>query len=461
MIVTLVGSGPSCLSAASTVKAVTPLLHLQLLEKGREAKRRICPVDLGRICHSCAGRCNVISGFGGSMHYGDSIKLSKYPSGRRLLEHIGYAKFFEHEAKAQAFFGAEDREFHSGHSDDFGTLKVRNYPVAEIGEQRLATFLDHRLLEMSTGCRWRPNTRLTGLDVLQDGRFSLSILERDGESTEESDVVVFGTGRSGIADTQRILKKLGIGMKEPAFSLGIRIEMPAKYLQCMYSMHRDFKYSQNYDQSKVKSFCFSTSATRGGRLKFCHYQDQLGSPAIFLDGHSHFDDNAGTGVDEPFGNFALLVQKRIRNPFEWVTTDLIPRYMAMSKGKPFYQSLSSFLDDATEESTLRPSVVDLQWGRIHELFDFETVTALKRSLVELLSNVSTAAGISLAELLSASVVIAPELEGFWPGVDVSEFFETDIKGLYVVGDAAGIAQGVMQAAISGNVAGHHIAQHYS
>src|SRR5262245_20072541 len=105
MTVTLVGAGPGCLAAASFLRTRPALFSVTMIEKGRPPVARHCPVDAGRRCRACGGTCNVISGFGGAMHYGDSIKLSKFPAGRRLRQHLGIEIYERLERQAQAFFG--------------------------------------------------------------------------------------------------------------------------------------------------------------------------------------------------------------------------------------------------------------------------------------------------------------------------------------------------------------------
>ena len=64
--------------------------------------------------------------------------------------------------------------------------------------------------------------------------------------------------------------------------------------------------------------------------------------------------------------------------------------------------------------------------------------------------------ISVDKVISQGNVVAPELEFFWPTVTVNQRLETPLNNLYVIGDAAGIAQGNLQAAICGITAANGI-----
>src|ERR1051326_4015499 len=85
--VLVIGAGPGGIAAADLLSGSGA--RVLLVDAGRPYQRRACPVDMGRSCHGCRNVCNVISGFGGSIHFGDGVKLSRFPSGRRLAELLG------------------------------------------------------------------------------------------------------------------------------------------------------------------------------------------------------------------------------------------------------------------------------------------------------------------------------------------------------------------------------------
>jgi len=104
MHVAIVGAGPAGLSLAWTLAPHLPRGAITLFESGRKQRARICPIDLGLSCNGCKGICNVISGIGGCIHYGDSTKLSGYPAGRRLRDLLGKAPYEKFESLALKFF---------------------------------------------------------------------------------------------------------------------------------------------------------------------------------------------------------------------------------------------------------------------------------------------------------------------------------------------------------------------
>ena len=398
----------------------------------------------------------MISGFGGSMHYGDSIKLSKFPAGRRLREHIGLEDFEHYQRLAEAFFGFEESAYSVGNSGPLDSLDIRRYPVAEVGESRLAGLIDRLHDKLLSECKIMMNARVINIERKSNGGFLLYSSHDNTQYQHDSEIVIIGTGRSGITDTVGMLHRLGVKTSPPSFSIGIRLELPAIFLESMYLAHPDFKYSKYYNGSKVKSFCFSSSSTRGGRIKFCHYQDQFSEQVVFLDGHSHVETEIPPSQEaRALGNFALLIQRRMDDPEWWIASKLVPKYKSLYAGKPFYEPLVEFMEMPKQPRFL-PSVTDLRHGRVSDLFDKDVVVILQDAIRELFSILAKNSGVDYSVLLSSTNVIAPELECFWPTVQVSESFETDIHGLYVIGDAAGIAQGIIQAATSGFAAANHV-----
>ncbi len=62
----------------------------------------------------------------------------------------------------------------------------------------------------------------------------------------------------------------------------------------------------------------------------------------------------------------------------------------------------------------------------------------------------------LDRLLAESIVVGPELEFLWDEIEIDADGQTSIAGLYVLGDAAGLAQGIIQAMMMGIRAGERI-----
>lgn len=449
--VAVIGAGPAGLGAARAIRDTNASVQVTIFDKGRRLSARACPVDRGLNCDACKGICNVISGFAGSIHFGDAIKLSRLPAGRRLGSLLGN-RYDEFELRALAMFGIGPDRFSSGSFAASEVVGLRSYPVAELSELEVMEWIRKVHAFAASSCKLMMRTRVLDLD-LDSKAFVLRTASGKTEKTERFDAVVVASGRAGIADCAKWTVKHSVAKRNGSPSVGLRFEMPAEILAHLYAIHRDFKVSSTAGKYKIKSFCFSSHPSAGGRIKYCHYQDQFDRPVIFLDGHM----NSELGAPTQKGNFALLAQ--IPPSKAAVTTrQLIDRYWNDFGGRPVWQPLRELLTEdgirAGKDET--PSVPDVQRGDVSTLFPEGALQDIIDQFRAIGSLISARGGPPAAEIIESTVVLAPAVEFFWDEIVVSEQFESSVRNLFFVGDCAGLAQGNLQAAISGIVAGQAI-----
>ncbi|MER5354632.1 DNA polymerase subunit beta [Kitasatospora sp. NPDC002551] len=475
--VVIAGSGPGGLACARALTAHRPGLRVLLLEAGRAYRRRPCPVDKGFSCTGCAGICNVVSGFGGSMHYGDGAKLSLLPSGRRLIDHFGvttaqdlcataYTWLTEPLAAAPELLG-QDLSDRAIQAFDANRLAIREYPVAVLGESALGRVIEGFHQHLAGRIALRHTTELTAAEP--DGtRLLLTVRSGRIHDRITADHLVLATGRRGVTSTTALLRSLGVPTELPDISLGVRFEMAASLLAPIGEEHPDLKITQlDAGARKVKTFCFC-GGTNGGRLKFTHYQGAFGDPVITLDGHETTERPAPVDGRDLAANFGLLCQSSGRGNALQARDSFLAAYRELASGRPFTQRLGAFLDrrDETADWTelaaalpFQPSVADLATGRVDLLFTDDEHASLTAGVRRLLASILDHAGhpATLTALADQVLVVGPELEFLWdkPAVDTT----CRVPGLpvYVVGDSAGIAQGIVQAAMMGIAAGRDIA----
>jgi len=444
----VIGAGPAGLSFAKTISNSKDNIKVDIVELGRNLPSRICPVDLNKKCNGCNGVCNVISGLGGSIHFGDSIKLSGFPAGRRLKTLLG-EDYRALEEQALGFFGCSSTRFLIPESDKFEDQNIRPYPVLEVSQEFLASRLIKIRSDLTNKCALYSRTKVHSVEKLNKG-FRVFKSRGTEKYYKDYEIVVFATGRAGFSSTTKMLEGLGVRSAPPKISIGIRLELPAQFLRPMYKAHADFKFTTTYEGRKVKSFCFSSNDLWGGRLKFCHYQDQFAFPVVFLDGHSTVSDNLTASQNGAMGNFALLAQLDSAKNISWLSEDFVSRYHEVYDGKPIFESLSTFLEiDNVDQNSVLPSIADISVGKISELIPTIEHRILKSACFDVLRRIAATSKVDFNEVINSGIVLAPEVEFFWPTVDITECFQSNIAGIYALGDAAGVAQGNLQAAISG------------
>jgi len=471
------GAGPGGIAAALAIREQSPDASIAMLEVGHGQSRRPCPVDAGRKCRGCGGICNVVSGFGGCMHYGDGVKLSLFPSGRRLGGLFGEDRAEHLSTKAFGYLNRylpepvqlRGHEIPARMETTFAQhgMDIRPYPVATIGEGSLTGIIDGLYQDLRGDVTIMLDTGLT--NVRRNGDFyDLDIVRPGGErSVIQTRALVLATGRRGLVTTQQVLKQLGVSAEAPAPSVGVRFEMRSSLLEAVGLGHPDLKVSQRDRPRKTKSFCFC-GGSNGGRVKYTNYQTAFGLPVITLDGHETLD-RLPPADRELAGNFGLMCQL----PPDGQATDpefqerLFGLYREIADGRPIAQRLRTFeartdepmaWPDLARSLPFEPSVNDLRTGPVHALLSDEQHAAISLGFRDLMGPILDVAGDDrgLDALLDQIVVLGLEVEFLWNRVPLSEDSETNISNLFVVGDAAGYAQGIVQAMMMGLAAGQRI-----
>jgi uncharacterized protein len=449
--VAIIGAGPAGIAAAETLSNYISQVDVVIFDKGRPILSRPCPVDLNSFCKQCNGICNVMSGFGGCLQYGDAIKLSRYPAGRRLKALLGDS-YRLLELEAINFFSTLESEFTQSKIDWLGNFQIRSYPVAEISEDRLSKLLINKYLFLSQKHDVRLKTRVINITGFDSGYQITS--ECNGTLTNDNfDAVIVAVGRSGIVDAAQWFTCNNIKTKPGSLSIGVRFELPTSLLKPLYNIHKDFKYSDRQYGTKIKSFCFSAHPDTGGVIKYCNYQDQFQSPVIFLDAHTNVNKSVQSDSKECKGNFALLFQIQTEcSARDWVNTSFVSKYSKLFDGKPIWQPIQELIDENSKskiDTSIQPSVKDIYRGNINSLLADEIVQPILSSYRSLCTEASRINGDSISKYYDKTIVMAPAVEFMWDTVDVSSSFETNARNFFVLGDCAGVAQGILQAAISG------------
>lgn len=471
--IVIAGSGPAGIACALSAASQNPNMSILLLEAGRSHRRRPCPVDKGFRCTGCAGICNVVSGFGGCMHYGDGVKLSLLPSGRRLVDLFGptEADLLCEQAYAMLTQDIDEVPPLQGTGVSGGAisafaargLSIREYPVAVLSESDLRHVLDGAYRRVMAAADHWEQAELVAADPCSEG-FVIKVRTLQGVREVTTHNLVVATGRRGVTKSAALFDHLQVERVPPNISTGVRFEMRADLLAEIGTEHPDLKISQLEGRiNKTKTFCFC-GGPNGGRIKLTNYQDSFGGELITLDGHETTERMAG---DRPLAaNFGLLVQTR-RDSAVSARENLVSEYRSLSGGRPVVQSLRAFAERRSDDlawselnaqMSFEPSVVDLIGARVDSLFSDaehdDLISGFERVMASILDHGRT--GQTVDRLADDVLVIGPEVEFMWDRVVVDADCRVPDLPLYVVGDTAGIAQGVVQAAMTGIAAARAI-----
>lgn len=470
MDVLIIGAGPAGLAAAKTLLDQGFKGRIHLVERGRGPTRRICPIDHGRICQGCGGICNVLSGFGGCIHYGDAVKLSLLPAGRRLQEKLGpeaEARFDEATEMIAQLIARPIRFCDVEHRPSAEeSFSFKPYPVAVMSAAQVRGFLEQMFEQLASNLNLMMESEVTDIVQVPGGGYRARIQSRrTGSETIFADQVIVAVGRAGMFWWRKVIRDFGLAFLYSQPSVGLRFELNQRWLAPAGTLHPDYKVTMRQPAGKFKSFCYC-AGTGGGQIKYTDYGD-----FCLLDGHVASAEDRIPDENAP-GNFALLYQLPTIPPEIDPMPVVMERYVAPYKalrpdspGKPVAQRFRDFRERrdgppswAALRASLghRPSVEDLAPARIDSLFQLEEhqgfCQAVERYMKEVLGHTTNVPPALLDDIL----VIALELEGLWDVMEVDMHLETSSPGLFVTGDAAGIAQGILQAMATGIVAARRI-----
>ena len=449
----VIGGGPAGIAAALGLEKT--FSNILIIEAGRSYRKRICPVDRQKKCYGCNNICNVISGFGGCIHYGDGIKLSKFPSGRRLFEKIGEDRSLKLSDSALEMISSESSLNFLSPKVNNSVFNLKNYKIGtlrEIDVKKTISDLYYRiniseritLVQESKVFRLKKNGEL----------YNVSYSMKDTEINVYSTVVVVAVGRFGRNWWKNTVRELNLKYELPSPSVGVRFECPNEYLLDAFNIHNDFKTTIECNNLKTKTFCFC-SGEGGGRIKFTDYGEYT-----LLDGHIAPESGLKTA------NFALLIQLKNEDgnsvDDNWIQEELIQPYINLRKnrgGKPVIQWYPDFKkntltclsrEDYVKLTFCEPSLSDLEFAQLSSIFSksiHDTFCQVFELLIE--QFIAGLDGVSMEHVLNKVGVVGLELENLWDEIEVDQFMESSLKNLFVCGDCNGLAQGILQSFVSG------------
>lgn len=444
--VVIVGAGPAGLFAGLNI-ALNSHLSILILDKGKPYDNRKCAASDSGRCSSCS-LCNVISGVGGaSTIFGG--KLCFYPAGNALDE---INTPYHYRETADEFLYdvldlppssfLEDPTPKNFRKKTHGTdIEFKFYDTHIVLQKTMQSFV-RRILNLlaRTNVIIKPESLVRDINVADKQEFLVEVSQPDKHCTYRSRHLILATGRSGTKWLQGISDKLGVLRVTNTVDLGIRIEMPrAVFSNCgtlVLNADPKFKINKNSDK-EVRTFC----ACIGGEVTTY----RLNSLNV-IDGHfgPSYSNKANIGI-----------VARIKPPIPHDTFGFAMQFVAnLSMGrarKPIVQKLDEFRSAKTSSwhsissARTEPSLADAIPGNISRSMP-SSVSENLLSALDVLEDILP----GIADY--NNLVYAPVIDRFWDRYELDEVLQTNIKNLFIVGDAGGYARGILQAAWSGIIA---------
>ena len=135
------------------------------------------------------------------------------------------------------------------------------------------------------------------------------------------DKLIYGTGKSGIDLTQKLIDKYNLKKEPKSVQLGVRMELPQKYMQSIVDIAYDFKlYKRHNEKVSSRSFCSNNYAA--------YVAEEITYDMKSYNGHSYKQENMINNMT----NFGIIMEiKGINNPFQF-QKDVVSKCQIDGKG---------------------------------------------------------------------------------------------------------------------------------
>ncbi len=454
--VVIVGAGPAGIFAALELTKRNPELKVLMVDKGRTIEKRACPARTTGECKNC-DPCGITFGWSGAGAFSDG-KLSHSPHvGGRITEYMGLEQAQElinYADQLYLKFGAQDVVYGLDNQviEDIAyesskyAIQLIPCPVRHLGTEKAYYVLKamYEYLIDKTNTEFWELTKVSEV-LVEDGKVKGVRITKRGQDTQDvlSDKVIVAPGRGGAEWFSQQIKELGLESENNEVDIGVRVEVPNSIMDHLTQHLYEAKlvyYSDTFD-NRVRSFCMNP----GGIVSGEHYDGQV----AVVNGHSYADPELKTQNT----NFALLVSTKFTEPFNQPIE--YGKYIAglanmLTGGGIMVQRLGDLErgrrtdDDRLKKSTTIPTMRSAVPGDLSYVLPERYLTSIVETL-KALDNI--APGIYARNTLLYGV----EVKFYSSKVKVKQNFETSIRGLYAIGDGAGLTRGLMQASVTGIV----------
>ncbi len=448
--IVIIGAGPAGLFAASEL--VGSGLRVLIIEKGKEVEKRKCPLTTTTKCMKCSP-CNVMSGVGGAGGLSDG-KLNLRPDiGGNLSD------FTRDEQAAWDLVDKVDRMFlaHGVPENGYGTgeeaeelrrraasVGINFIPIHQrhVGSDNLPRVVEsiRRWLD-AEGVEFMLRSEVRRI-LINGGRVK-GVAVKTGTSIREIQCheVIACPGRSGAMWFAQEGERLGVKTRHAPVDVGVRVEVRSMVMDPVTRINWDPKfhiYTKTYDDW-VRTFCT------------CPYgfvtKEDYGD-FVAVNGHSMIDKKSENT------NFAFVTSVSLTEPVEDTTAyaSSIARLSAtIGGGRPIIQRMGDLWKgrrstwSRINKSYVKPTLLDVTPGDISMAMPQRLVTDIGEGLSKLNEVIPGVAS-------ESTLLYCPELKMYSMRFLTDENMETSLPGLYVAGDGAGLARGIVGSAATGILA---------
>ena len=459
----VVGMGPSSIFLAYEMIKLNKNKKILLIDQGKRVENRTCPIEKTGVCTKCKPFCSITSGFSGAGAFSDG-KLSLYNKededfyiGGNLHEYVGVEetkKLIDYTDQIYLDFGADKNLEGTEHKDEVSKIKAKakkegltliDIPIRHLGTEKahelykkLETYLEKNNIDMMF------ETVVTDL-IIEDGiAKGVKIKPASSKQADETqdiygENVVIAVGRKGANWLVNMCQKHNITTQAGVVDIGVRYELPDEVMKDInkYMYEGKFIGRPGPFGDKVRTFCQNPSGFVASEV----YDNNL----TLVNGHS-YKDRKSTNT-----NLALLVSHRFNHPFDKPIDygrNVAKNLNELGNGNVLVQRLGDIYrgkrtwEHELERNSVQKTLKSAVAGDITFAIGYRTMTDILQFIRYLDKVVEGFAN-------PDNLLYAPEIKFYSNKVTIDKNFETNIKGLYSIGDGGGMTRGLMMASCSG------------
>ncbi|MDO4481373.1 MAG: NAD(P)/FAD-dependent oxidoreductase [Bacillota bacterium] len=453
--IVIVGSGAAGVFMAYELTKVENKAKVLVLEKGTELEKRVCPIKSRNDgkCINCK-TCSIMNGYGGAGTLSDGKYNITTQFGGDIHRYVGVDEaidLMEYVDSVLCSMGGSDAKLFSTANGDLKTIALRNNlhlldaKVRHLGTDRNMKILERIYEYTKDRIDISFNEEVLDVEVLEGGGFTVTT--NRGEYSAKD--VVMATGRSGSKWISGICEKLGINTKSNRVDIGVRVELPAEVFKHITDDVYESKivYKTDRYNDMVRTFCMNP---------YGEVVAENTNGIVTVNGHSYADPALKTENT----NFALLVSNRFTEPFrnsnEYGESIarlsnmlgggvLLQRFGDLVKGR---RSSERRMEKCFTRPTLKATPGDL------------SLVIPKRQLDNIIEMIYALDKIAPGTANEDTLLYGVEVKFYNSNVEVDNNLETKVKGLYALGDGAGVTHSLSQASASGVYVARRLAEKY-
>jgi uncharacterized FAD-dependent dehydrogenase len=460
--VIIVGAGPSGIFTALEIVRHTSDKKVLIVEKGRSIDKRHCPKEETKTCVSCKPYCHITTGFSGAGAFSDGKLSLSYEVGGDLPKLIGSNKvqeYIEYTDKIYLEFGADPKVEGIENNDAIkeirrkaieAGLKLVDCPIRHLGTEKAQEIyfkIQNYLLDSGVDIRFGSVVKDI---IIEDGEVKgVQVADSNTKENENilyGDRVVLATGRKGADWLKDMCLKHEINHSAGTVDIGVRVEVRNEIMEKVNNVLYESKligYPPPF-RNKVRTFCQNP----GGFVSQENYDNNL----AIVNGHSYKDKKSENT------NLAILSSHNFSHPFNQPIQygkKVAELVNMLGNGKILVQRYGDILDgkrtwqDELEQSNVKPTLPDAVAGDITSAIPY-------RPMMNILNFIRAMNTVVPGFASRETLLYGPEIKFYSNKINIDQNFETNIKGLYCLGDSSGWTRGLMMASVMGVLMGQRM-----